>query len=57
MVFCIGVGVLAGILTRTVDIGVTSTSDIATITELVQVFGFKIWWFWWGGIFLVTPTQ
>lgn len=41
MVFCIGIGVIAGILTKSVDLGVAITSGIATIVVCVQVFGFQ----------------
>jgi hypothetical protein len=41
MVFCIGVGIVVGIVTKSVDLGVAITSGIATIAACVQVFDFQ----------------
>jgi hypothetical protein len=40
MVFCIGLGVIVGFLTKSVDLGVAVTSGIATVAACVQAFGF-----------------
>jgi hypothetical protein len=40
MVFCVSLGVLVGILTKSIDLGVAVTSGIATIAACVQAFGF-----------------
>jgi hypothetical protein len=42
MAFVIGIGVVVGILTKSVNLGVAITSGITTIAACVQVFGFQV---------------